>query len=52
MSIFNLGEDSSIGTVFSVDTATIIVRVDKLEKLRRLQVNQLVAVKSSKAGNI
>lgn len=50
MSIFQFAEETSIGTVFSVDTATIIVKIEELEKLRKLQVNHLVAVKSSKAG--
>ncbi len=50
MAIFKFEEVTSIGTVFSVDTSTIIVKVEELEKLRRLQVNHLVAVKSSKAG--
>lgn len=50
MPIFDFKEDTAIGTVFSVDTATLIVKVNELEKLRRLQVNHLVAIKSSKAG--
>lgn len=50
MAIFKFEETASIGTVFSVDTSTIIVKVEELEKLRKLQVNHLVAVKSSKAG--
>ena len=50
MSIFNFEDGLSIGSVHSVDTATVIIRVDEIEKLRRLQVNHLVAVKSSKAG--
>lgn len=50
MAIFKFEDENSIGTVFSVDTATIIVKVAELEKLRKLQVNHLVAVKSSKAG--
>jgi hypothetical protein len=50
MAIFTFEESMSIGSVFSVDTATIIIRVDDIEKLRKLQVNHLVAVKSSKAG--
>lgn len=50
MAIFNFEDSSSIGTVFSVDTATLIIKVDELEKLRKLQVNHLVAIQSSKAG--
>jgi hypothetical protein len=50
MAIFTFEPESSIGSVFSVDTSTIIVKVEELEKLRKLQVNHLIAVKSSKAG--
>lgn len=50
MAIFKFEDNTSIGTVFSVDTATIIVKIAELDKLRKLQVNHLVAVKSSKAG--
>lgn len=50
MAIFNFEENTSIGTVFSVDTATLIVKVEELDKLRKLQVNHLVAIQSSKAG--
>lgn len=50
MAIFTFEDNSSFGTVFSVDTATLIVKVDELEKLRKLQVNHLVAIQSSKAG--
>jgi DNA helicase HerA-like ATPase len=50
MAIFTFEESATIGTVFSVDTATIIVKVEELDKLRKLQVNHLIAVKSSKAG--
>ncbi len=50
MAIFNFQENDAIGTVFSVDTATVIIKVDELEKLRKLQVNHLVAITSVKAG--
>jgi len=50
MAIFKFEETASIGTVFSVDTATLVIKVEELEKLRKLQVNHLVAIKSSKAG--
>lgn len=52
MSIFTFEDNSEIGTVFSVDTSTIIVRVNEVEKLRKLQVNHLLAVESSKAGQL
>ena len=50
MAIFQFEESTKIGTVFSVDTSTLIVKVEELEKLRKLQVNHLIAIKSSKAG--
>ena len=50
MAFFDFEDNASIGTVFSVDTATLIVKVEELDKLRKLQVNHLVAIKSSKAG--
>lgn len=46
MAIFDFEDNASIGTVFSVDTATLIVKVEELDKLRKLQVNHLVAIKS------
>lgn len=50
MAIFEFQDSDAIGTVFSVDTATLIIKVEELEKLRRLQVNHLVAIRSAKAG--
>ena len=50
MAIFDFKEGDVIGTVFSVDTATLIVTVEEIDKPRKLQVNHLVAIKSSKAG--
>lgn len=50
MAIFNFQDSQAIGTVFSVDTATVIIKVQELEKLRKLHVNQLVAIRSAKAG--
>lgn len=50
MAIFNFQDSQAVGTVFSVDTATVIIKVQELEKLRKLHVNQLVAIRSAKAG--
>lgn len=50
MAIFNFDDSQAIGTVFSVDTATVIIKVQELEKLRKLHVNQLIAIRSAKAG--
>ncbi|KAF5037186.1 Helicase HerA, central domain [anaerobic digester metagenome] len=50
MAIFNFEDSQAIGTVFSVDTATVIIKVHDIEKLRKLHVNQIVAIRSAKAG--
>lgn len=50
MSLLNFKDAEAIGTVFSVDTSTLIIKVDDLDKLRKLQVNHLIAIRSSKAG--
>jgi hypothetical protein len=33
MKIFNFEDNTAIGTVFSVDTATLIVKVEELESI-------------------
>jgi DNA helicase HerA-like ATPase len=52
MSIFDFEKDSpdKIGIVESVDTANIIIKIENEEKLKRMQVNHLVVVQSSKVG--
>lgn len=50
MSIFNFNDADALGSVISVDTAAVILRVDDLDRLKRLQVNRLVVLQSSKAG--
>lgn len=50
MAIFCFDNNNAIGCVYSVDTSTVIIKVEDLEKLRKLQVNHLVAIQSSKAG--
>lgn len=50
MGILDFKDDESIGKIISVDTATVTVRVDELERLKRIQVNRLTAIRSSKAG--
>lgn len=50
MSIFNYAPDDVLGTVESVDTTTVVVRVEGDDRLRDLQVNHLVAIRSSKTG--
>ncbi|WP_075215026.1 ATP-binding protein [Mongoliimonas terrestris] len=50
MSILDFKSSESLGKIISVDTATVTVRVDELELLKRIQVNRLTAIRSSKAG--
>lgn len=50
MSIFNFDEMQAFGRVLGVDTATIIVQVEDPSQLSRLQVNHLIAIRSSKMG--
>ncbi|QDA36886.1 ATP-binding protein (plasmid) [Paracoccus liaowanqingii] len=50
MSIFAYADGEALGHVLSVDTAMVIVRVDDVDALRALQVNRLVALQSSLAG--
>lgn len=48
MSIFEYAPDELLGTVESVDTSTVIVKVENDDKLRGLQVNHLISIQSSK----
>ncbi len=50
MSILDYADLDALGRVLSVDTATVIIRVDDVTALRSLQVNRLVALQSSMAG--
>ncbi|ARC89753.1 ATP-binding protein [Rhodovulum sp. MB263] len=50
MSIFDFADNEALGSVISVDTAAATIRVDDLERLKRLQVNRLVVLQSSKPG--
>ena len=50
MSIFDYPQNEVLGTVESVDTSSVIIRVENDEKLRNLQVNHLIAIQSSKSG--
>lgn len=50
MSIFEYTPEELLGTVESVDTSTVIVKVENDDKLRGLQVNHLISVQSSKIG--
>jgi len=50
MGIFNYKPDDVLGTVESVDTSAVIVRVESDDRLRDLQVNHLIAVQSTKTN--
>ena len=50
MSIFDFSDSEAFGSVISVDTTTVIIRVDNLERLKNLQVNRLAVLQSSKPG--
>ena len=50
MSLFEYSQEELLGTVESVDTSTIIVKVENDDMLRGLQVNHLIAIQSSKVG--
>jgi hypothetical protein len=50
MAIFQYKDDEALGTVLSVDTATVVIKVADIDKLRRMQVNRLIVLQSSKSG--
>lgn len=50
MKIFDYKEEESLGKVILVDTASVVIQVDNTDKLRSMQVNRLVALRSSRAG--
>ena len=50
MPLFNFEDVDALGKVISVDTATVVVEVDNVEKLKRLQVNHLAVLQSSRPG--
>lgn len=48
MSIFEYEDNEALGKVSSVDTTTVVVEVEDLEQLKRLQVNRLAVLQSSR----
>ena len=48
--LFDYESKDAIGSVYSVDTGTVIVKVSDEERLRKAQVNHLAALRSSKVG--
>ena len=50
MPIFEYADADALGMVAAVDTATATVTVENVELLRKLQVNRLVVLQSSRPG--
>jgi len=50
MAILNYKDNEAFGRVRSVDTATVLVVVEDVERLRKLQVNRLAVLQSSRPG--
>ncbi|WP_040409434.1 ATP-binding protein [Arhodomonas aquaeolei] len=50
MAIFNFSDEETLGKVASVDTTNVIVEVENVDQLKRLQVNHLAVLQSSKPG--
>ncbi|NBA98565.1 ATP-binding protein [Pseudomonas sp. R5(2019)] len=50
MTIFKFKDDEALGKVASVDTTNVIVDVENVDQLKRLQVNHLAVLQSSRPG--
>ena len=50
MEILDFEKEDTLGTVESVDTSTVVAKVDSDEKIRGLQVNHLLAIQSPRVG--
>ena len=50
MSIFKFDDKEALGKVTSVDTANVIIDVENVDQLKRLQVNHLAVLQSSRPG--
>ena len=50
MTMFEYEDGEALGKVITVDTATVTVRVADIDTLRRMQVNRLVVLQSSRPG--
>ncbi|WLG76542.1 ATP-binding protein [Pseudomonas simiae] len=50
MPIFDFKDKDALGKVASVDTTNVIVDVENVEQLKRLQVNHLAVLQSSRPG--
>lgn len=50
MSIFTFKDNQALGKVTFVDTNSVVIEVDNIEELKKLQVNRLAVLQSSKPG--
>ncbi len=50
MPTFNFRDEEALGKVASVDTTNVIVEVENVDQLKRLQVNHLAVLQSSRPG--
>lgn len=50
--VFDLRDADRLGTVDTVDTASVIVQIHESEKTRRIHVNRLVAIESCRSGQL
>lgn len=50
MAIFKFKDEEALGKVASVDTTNVIIDVENVEQLKRLQVNHLAVLQSSRPG--
>lgn len=50
MAIFDYADGEALGKIISVDSSNVVVRVDDLERLKRIQVNRLTVLQSSRPG--
>lgn len=50
MGIFDYESEQAIGTVNSVDTSTVVISLEDDSKLKQLQVNHLLVIRSSKTS--
>ena len=50
MGVLDFEKKDTLGTVESVDTSNVVIRVDSDEKIKGLQVNHLLAIQSPKVG--
>lgn len=50
MGVLDFNKEDTLGIVESVDTSTVVIRVDSDEKIKGLQVNHLLSIQSPRVG--